>query len=92
MKFKLAVAMLSLSLAAGSAVAQVKPDDAIKFRQSGFTFMAWNMARIKANVDGTYNKEEVIKAANAIQAIAIPAWARSLCRAAKRAKAGRTRA
>lgn len=40
MKFKLAVAMLSLSLAAGSAVAQVKPDDAIKFRQSGFTFMA----------------------------------------------------
>ena len=70
MKFKLAVAMLSVSLAAGSAVAQVKPDDAIKFRQSGFTFMAWNMARIKANVDGTYNKEEVIKAANAIQAIA----------------------
>ena len=70
MKFKLAVAMLSLSLAAGSAVAQVKPDDAIKFRQSGFTFMAWNMARIKANVDGTYNKDEVIKAANAIQAVA----------------------
>ena len=70
MKFKLAVAMLSVSLAAGSAVAQVKPDDAIKFRQSGFTFMAWNMSRIKANVDGTYNKEEVIKAANAIQAIA----------------------
>lgn len=70
MKFKLAVAMLSLSLAAGSAVAQVKPDDAIKFRQSGFTFMAWNMARIKMNVEGAYNKEEVIKAATAIQAIA----------------------
>ena len=32
--------------------------------------MAWNMARIKTNVDGTYNKEEVIKAATAIQAIA----------------------
>ena len=48
MNFKLAVAMLSVSLAAGSAVAQVKPEDAIKFRQSGFTFMAWNMARIKA--------------------------------------------
>ena len=56
MNFKLAVAMLSVSLAAGSAVAQVKPEDAIKFRQSGFTFMAWNMARIKANVDGTYNE------------------------------------
>ena len=32
--------------------------------------MAWNMVRIKTNVEGTYNKEEVIKAANAIQAIA----------------------
>jgi cytochrome c556 len=32
--------------------------------------MAWNMGRIKSNVEGTYNKDEVIKAATAIQAIA----------------------
>jgi cytochrome c556 len=32
--------------------------------------MGWNMVRIKMNVEGTYNKEEVIKAANAIQAVA----------------------
>ena len=32
--------------------------------------MAWNMGRIKANVEGQYNKDEVVKAANAIQAIA----------------------
>jgi hypothetical protein len=33
--------------------------------------MAWNMGRIKMNVEGgNFNKEEVIKAANAIQAIA----------------------
>ena len=33
--------------------------------------MAWNMGRIKMNLEGgNYNKEEVIKAANAIQAIA----------------------
>ena len=70
MNVKLALAMLSVSLAAGSAVAQVKPEDAIKWRQSGYTFMAWNMARIKAHVDGTFNKEEVIKAANAVQAVA----------------------
>ena len=70
MKTKIALALLSVSLVSGSAVAQVKPEDAIKFRQSGYTFMAWNMGRIKANVDGTYNKDEVIKAANAIQAIA----------------------
>lgn len=70
MKTKIALALLSVSLVSGAAIAQVKPEDAIKFRQSGYTFMAWNMGRIKANVDGTYNKDEVIKAANAIQAIA----------------------
>ena len=69
MKSKLILALLAITLA-GSAAAQVKPEDAIKWRQSGYGFMAWNMARIKMNVEGTYNKEEVIKAANAIQAIA----------------------
>lgn len=69
MKSKLLLAVISLTLA-GTAAAQVKPEDAIKFRQSGYAFMAWNMARIKANVEGTYNKDEVVKAANAIQAIA----------------------
>ena len=69
MKSKVILALVAITLA-GSAAAQVKPEDAIKFRQSGYGFMAWNMARIKMNVEGTYNKEEVIKAANAIQAIA----------------------
>lgn len=69
MKSKLLLALLALTLT-GTASAQVKPEDAIKWRQSGYAFMAWNMARIKMNVEGTYNKEEVIKAANAIQAVA----------------------
>lgn len=69
MKSKLLLALLTVTLA-GTAAAQVKVEDAIKFRQSGYAFMAWNMQRIKMNVEGTYNKEEVIKAANAIQAIA----------------------
>ena len=69
MKSKLLLALLAITLT-GTAVAQIKPEDAIKWRQSGYGFMAWNMARIKMNVEGTYNKEEVIKAANAIQAIA----------------------
>ena len=69
MKSKLILALTAITLA-GSAAAQVKPEDAIKWRQSGYGFMAWNMARIKMNVEGTYNKEEVIKAATAIQAIA----------------------
>lgn len=69
MKSKLLLALLAVSLT-GTVAAQVKPEDAIKFRQSGYGFMAWNMARIKTNVEGTYNKDEVLKAATAIQAIA----------------------
>ncbi|HEX6734993.1 MAG TPA: cytochrome c [Azonexus sp.] len=66
---KLTLALLAVTFA-GSAAAQLKPEDAIKFRQSGYGFMAWNMQRIKMNVDGQYNKDEVLKAATAIQAIA----------------------
>ncbi|MEN9373683.1 MAG: hypothetical protein RIR79_1235 [Pseudomonadota bacterium] len=69
MKAKTLLSILALTIA-GTASAQMKPEDAIKWRQSGYAFMAWNMSRIKANVEGTYNKEEVMKAANAIQAIA----------------------
>lgn len=70
MKSKLLLSLLAITMA-GAAVAQVKPEDAIKFRQSGYGFMAWNMQRIKMNVEGgNFNKEEVVKAANAIQAIA----------------------
>jgi cytochrome c556 len=69
MKTKVILALLALTLA-GATSAQVKPEDAIKWRQSGYGFMAWNMARIKANVEGSYNKDEVIKAANAIQMVA----------------------
>lgn len=69
MKSKFLLALLATAFV-GTAVAQVKPEEAIKWRQSGYGFMAWNMARIKMNVEGTYNKDEVIKAATAIQAIA----------------------
>ena len=69
MKSKIILALLAVTLV-GTTSAQVKPEDAIKWRQSGYGFMAWNMARIKANVEGTYNKDEVIKAANAIQMVA----------------------
>ena len=70
-KFTIALLAPAMATAAGTTVAQVKPEDAIKFRQSGYAFMAWNMQRIKANVEGSkYDKDEVVKAANAIQAIA----------------------
>lgn len=70
MNKKLIIALLATAIG-GTAIAQVKPEEAIKFRQSGYAFMAWNMQRIKANVEGSkFDKDEVIKAANAIQAIA----------------------
>jgi cytochrome c556 len=69
MKSKLLLALLAVSLT-GTAAAQMKPEDAIKYRQSAYGAMAWSMARIKMNVEGTFNKEEVIKSANVIQAIA----------------------
>ena len=70
--FKTIVAGLTLAVIAGSAAAQVvgKMEDQIRWRQSAYHTMAWSMARIKTNVDGTYNKDQVVEAANVIQAIA----------------------
>lgn len=69
---RVAFAVLAVSLA-GAASAQVKPEDQIKFRKAGYSFMSWNMGKIKAQVvDGTvpYNAEQVAAAAGAIAAIA----------------------
>ncbi len=70
--FKTVVAGLTLAVLAGSAAAQVvgKMEDQIRWRQSAYHTMAWSMARIKTNVDGQYNKEQVVEAANVIQAVA----------------------
>ena len=32
--------------------------------------MAWNMGKIKANLDGSFNKDQVIASANAVAAVA----------------------
>ncbi|HEY8024336.1 MAG TPA: cytochrome c [Burkholderiaceae bacterium] len=63
--------VLALLAATGYAVAQQapKPENLIKWRQSAFSVIAWNTGRIKANVEGTYNKDEVVKAANTIAAL-----------------------
>lgn len=66
------VAAIGALAAAATAVAQQgpKPEQLIKWRQSAYQVLAWNTGRIKANVDGQYNKDDVIKAANTIAAIA----------------------
>ena len=68
---KIIVATLAIGLT-GAALGQVvgKAEDQIRWRQSAYHTMAWNMGRIKANVEGTYNKDQVVEAANVVQAIA----------------------
>ena len=57
--------------ASGFALAQQapKPENLIKWRQSAFQVIAWNTGRIKANVEGTYNKDDVVKSANTLAAL-----------------------
>jgi len=65
------LAALAITLSAGAMAQQApKPEQQIKWRQSAYQVLAWNTGRIKANVEGQYNKDEVIKAANAIAALA----------------------
>lgn len=72
MKSKLLFALLAVAIA-GTASAQLKTHDAIKFRQSGYTFMAWNMGKLKGMLmdnPASFNKDQAIAAANVIAATA----------------------
>jgi cytochrome c556 len=70
--------LLVPTLIVGAAVASTyawaqqapKPEQLIKWRQSAYQVIAWNAGRVKASVDGTYNKDEVIKASNTLAAVA----------------------
>ncbi len=65
-------AALILASVAGSVLAQqtLKPEEMIKTRKAAYSFMAWNMGKIKANLDGTFNKDQVVASANAVAAVA----------------------
>ena len=69
-----AAPILAIGALAATATAMAqqgpKPEQLIKWRQSTYQVIAWNTGRIKANVDGQFNKEEVVKAANVIAALA----------------------
>ncbi len=71
MKKLLTIMALSSSLCTSALMAaDLTPEDAVETRQAGFTFMAWNMGRIKANLQGQYNAEEVKASARVIASIA----------------------
>jgi cytochrome c556 len=57
----------------GTAFAQLKPEDMIKLRKAGYAYMGWSMGKIKGMVvdnPSSFNKDQVIAAANVIAAIA----------------------
>ena len=76
---RIITAFLLLSIA-GTAMAQqgTKPEDAIRLRKAGLSFMAWNMGQIKANLSGEFNKDQVVAAANVVAATANSALFSSL--------------
>jgi cytochrome c556 len=59
----------ALTLAGSAAAQQLKPEEQIYYRQGAYAFASWNMGKIKANLDGTYNAAQVRAAANAIAAV-----------------------
>ena len=70
MKIKL-IALATLALAVTAQAQQApKPEQLIKWRQSAYQTIAWSTARVKANVDGSYNKDDAARAAAVIAALA----------------------
>lgn len=68
----LVAACAALAVSFGAQANETKPEDLIKARQAAYAYIAWNMGRVRANTEpqAVYNKDDVIKAANAIQAVA----------------------
>lgn len=67
------LAAVIVAVSAGALAQQAagpKPEQIIKWRQSAYQVLAWNNTRIKANLEGQYNKDEVLRSANAIAALA----------------------
>lgn len=66
--------LFAFTLASAATVASAGPiEDQIRFRQSAYSFIGWNAGKIKKQVvdqPATYNKDQVIAAANAIAAAA----------------------
>lgn len=72
MKKQIALAVAAMAIA-GTAMAQAKPENLIKWRQSGYSFMAWNMGKLKGMLidnPASFNKDQALAAANVIAAVA----------------------
>lgn len=67
---KTLAALILLSLSGAVMAQALKPEEMIKTRKAAYSFMSWNMGKIKANLDGSFNQDQVINAANAVAAVA----------------------
>ena len=67
---KMLVSLVLVGLSGAVMAQQLSPEDMIRIRKSGYRFMSWNMEKIKANLDGSFNKDQVIAAANLVAATA----------------------
>lgn len=68
---KLTAAVLIATVASAASAQTYKVEDAIKWRQSAYQILSWNMARLDQNLNSAqFNKDDAIKAANTIAAIA----------------------
>lgn len=76
MKKTAIIGALSIALLSAGAVAQagsLTPEEQIKTRQAGYTYMAWNLGKIKAQIidqSVAYDQGQVSAAANTLAAIA----------------------
>jgi len=67
----LCLATLACAVAGAASAQQApKPEALIKWRQSAFQVVAWNSGRIKSSLDSGYNKDQVLRSASVIAAIA----------------------
>ena len=69
---KMTLVAFFVATLSGSVFAQAySAEDAIKWRQSAYQILNWNMTRLDQNLNGAqFNKDDAIKAANTIAAIA----------------------
>lgn len=67
---KTLAALILLSLSGAVMAQTLKPEEMIKTRKAAYSFMSWNMGKIKANLDGSFNQDQVVHAANAVAAVA----------------------
>jgi len=90
MKKKLTLAIL---VAASANAAVAGPiEEQIRFRQSAYSFAAWNISKIKSQVvdhPETFNKDSVARPQMRLLRLPIPDWALCMVKVRTKASAGR---